>query len=79
MKTKQEILDALDSVDPLPQTLIDELTAATDSAIIRRKISTWMGRPKEDWKEKRPEDGADIYNALHPNQGKHRDSVIILI
>jgi ribonuclease HI len=69
MKTKQEILDALDSVDPLPQTLIDELTAATDSAIIRRKISTWMGRPKEDWKEKRPEDGADIYNALHPNQG----------
>jgi hypothetical protein len=79
MKTKQEILDALDSVDPLPQTLIDELTAATDSAIIRRKISTWMGYTKEDWLRRRPDDGDAIYNTLHPNQGKHRDSVIILI
>jgi hypothetical protein len=79
MKTKQEILDALDSVDPLPQTLIDELTAATDSAIIRRKISTWMGYTEAQWEKKRQvlvdknllteNDGAAIYNALHPNQG----------
>jgi hypothetical protein len=67
---KAVILAALNNnVDPPPQELIDELTAVTDVAAINRKINMWMGRPKEDWEKKRPEDGADIYNALHPNQG----------
>ncbi len=70
---KAEILAALDTVDPLPQDLIIELTNATDPDSIRRKTTTWMQRTKDDWKDERKNqprnDGADIYNALHPNQG----------
>ena len=79
---KAVILAALNNnVDPPPQELIDELTAAMDVAAINRKINMWMGYSKEDWKDERKNqprnDGAAIFNALHPNQGKQPDYVFL--
>jgi hypothetical protein len=72
---KAETLTALRTVRPLPADLIVLLEKEQDQTEIDAWITTWMRRTKEDWLHRRPDDGADIFNALHANQGKHHDSV----
>jgi hypothetical protein len=74
--TKDAILAALRKVYPPPQDLIDEVKTVED-ALIDALYTTWMGRTELQWKDKRPEDGVDIYNALRSKQGKHCDSMIM--
>jgi hypothetical protein len=65
---KEEILVALRTIYPVPQDFITEVENINDT-FVDALHKTWMARTEAQWKEKRPEDGADIYNALHPNQG----------
>lgn len=58
---KEELLNFLNELDPVPNELIRELNRNFQSSIAR-----WMDRTKEDWKEFYGLRGADIYNYLHP-------------
>ena len=70
--TQQGLLDFLNTIDPIPQDLINQLNKNPQAT-----ISKWMTRSKEDWEKYYQLNGIDIYNHFH-NQGKRRDSVIMI-
>eukprot|EP00158_Paraphelidium_tribonemae_P000465 Partr_v1_DN22450_c0_g2_i1_m32208 len=65
--THQDLLYFLNTLDSIPQDLIDQLNKNPQATITR-----WMARSKEDWLRRRPDDGDDIYNHLHPSPQSSR-------
>jgi hypothetical protein len=71
-RTKEELVSLLNTLrPPPPPELFEQIQTNYDVA-----IQIWMGRSKEEWREFCGFNGVDIYNYLHPQQGKPFPSII---
>ena len=60
--TQQDLLDFLNTLDPIPQDLINQLNKNPQATITR-----WMARTEAQWEKIGGDNGIDIYNHLHPS------------
>eukprot|EP00835_Amoeboradix_gromovi_P006512 NODE_780_length_4291_cov_0.447758.p1 type:complete len:555 gc:universal NODE_780_length_4291_cov_0.447758:2213-3877(+) len=60
--TKQELLNLLNTLEPIPQNLINQLSNNPQETIAR-----WMARTEAQWGEFHGMNGIDVYNYLHPS------------